>query len=172
MKKVVTILLVTLFIISCRISYQFNGASIDYNLVKTIEIRDFPNQAATVYPPLSQVFSETVRDHFTKNTRLEFTNTNPDLELEGEIVRYDLTSQSVKEQEGGRGIYATETRLTMSVRIRYMNNKKPEENKEETITAYRDFSSTRMFTEVQDELIDQLSQDIADQIFNVTMSNW
>lgn len=170
MKKLVTLILVTLFIVSCKISYQFNGASIDYNLVKTIEIRDFPNQATTVYPQLSQVFTEAVKDHFTKNTKLEFTNTNPDLELEGEIIRYDLTSQSPKQQEGG--IYATETRLTMSVRIRYLNNKKPEENKEETITAYRDFSSNKMFTEVQDELIDELSKDISDQIFNTTMSNW
>jgi len=170
MKKLVTIFAVTLLIISCKISYQFNGASIDYNLVKTIEIKDFPNQAATVYPPLAQVFSETVKDHFTKNTRLNFTSDNPDIELEGEITRYDLTSQAVKDQ--GNGIYATETRLTMSVRIRYINNKKPAENKEETISAYRDFSSNLMFTDVQDGLIDELSKDIADQIFNTTMSNW
>lgn len=170
MKKFVTLLAVTLFIISCKVSYQFNGASIDYNLVKTIEIKDFPNQAATVYPALSQVFTETVRDHFTKNTKLNFTTENPDIELEGEIIRYDLTAQAVKEQENG--IFASETRLTMSVKIRYINNKKPEENKEETITSYRDFSSNLMFTEVQDQLIEELSKDIADQIFNVTMSNW
>jgi len=123
-----------------------------------------------VYPPLSQVLSETLRDHFTKNTKLEFTDNNPDLQLEGEITRYDLTSQAVKEQ--ANGIFATETRLTISVRIRFINNKVPEENKEETVTSYSDFSSDQMFSEVQDRLIEEISKDLADQIFNMTLSNW
>lgn len=167
MKRNIILIIVALLASSCKISYQFNGASIDYNIIKSIEIRDFQNQATSVYPILAQVFTETVKDHFERNSKLEFTNTNPDLELEGEIIRYDQTPQSVKEDA-----YASETRLTMSVRIRYINNKKPEENKEETITAYRDYSSNIMFTDVQDQLIDELSKDIADQIFNLTLSNW
>lgn len=37
-------------LVSCSISYKFNGASIDYTKVKTISIKDFPNQASLVYP--------------------------------------------------------------------------------------------------------------------------
>ncbi len=171
MKKCIITFSLSIFLfISCSISYQFNGASIDYSKIKTMNIRDFTNQATLVYPPLTQVLSETIKDHYTKNTRLEFVNTNADLELEGEVTRYDLTSQAVKEQ--ANGVFATETRLTISVRFRYTNNKVPEENKEETITAYRDFSSNKMLNEVQDELIDEISKDIADQIFNMTLSNW
>lgn len=170
MKKLIAFFTIILILVSCKVSYQFNGASIDYSLVKTIDIKDFPNQATMVYPPLSQVFSETVRDHFTKNTKLNFTKDNPDLELEGEIIRYDITALSPREENGN--IFASETRLTMAVRIRYINNKKPEENKEETITAYRDYTSSRNLTEVQDQLIEELSKEISDQIFNITMSNW
>lgn len=167
MKKYVTSFLVALVLVSCSVSYKFNGASIDYSVTKTMYIKEFQNQAPMVYPLLTQVFNETLQDHFTRNTKLSFTDINPDLELEGEIVRYDLTPQSVKEDA-----YASETRLTMSVKIRFRNNKNPNEDKEETITAYRDFSSNQMLTDVQDRLIDELSKDIVDQIFNTTLSNW
>ncbi len=167
MKKIIALLAIVVFVISCKVSYTFNSASIDYNLIKTIQIRDFPNQAPMVYPPLTQVFNEALKDHFTKNTKLTFTDVNPDLELEGEIVRYDFSPQAVQEDA-----FASITRLTMSVRIRYYNNVNPTENKEETISAYRDFSSDRLLDDVQDQLIDELSQDIVDQIFNMTLSNW
>ena len=43
--------LIGLIVTACSISYKFNGASIDYTKVKTITIKDFPNQApfAKVY---------------------------------------------------------------------------------------------------------------------------
>ena len=49
---------------SCSISYKFNGATIDYTRIKTVTIEDFPNQAPLVYPPLSQMFSERLRENF------------------------------------------------------------------------------------------------------------
>ncbi|GAB6011029.1 LPS assembly lipoprotein LptE [Viscerimonas tarda] len=167
MKNAATVLFIALILFSCKISYQFNGASIDYKEIKTINIKDFQNQATMVYPPLTQVFNEALKDHYTKNTKLSFTTNNPDLELEGEIVRYDLTPQAVKEDA-----YASQTRLTIGVRIRYYNNKRPQENKEETVSAYRDFSSNVLLNDVQDQLIEEISKDIVDQIFNMTLSNW
>ena len=167
MKKAATFLFAVLILFSCRISYQFNGASIDYNVIKTINIKDFQNQAMSVYPMLTQVFNETLKDHYTKNTKLRFTPDNPDLELEGEIVRYELTPQAVKDDA-----FASQTRLTIAVRMRYYNNKNSNENKEETISAYRDFPSDRLLDEVRDQLIEEISVDVVDQIFNMTLSNW
>ncbi|NDW18392.1 hypothetical protein D0T53_05605 [Dysgonomonas sp. 216] len=167
MKKASALFLMILIAVSCRVSYQFNGASIDYNIIKTIDIRDFQNQAAMVYPPLTQVFNEKLKDHYTKNTKLTFTDAAPDLELEGEIIRYDLVSQTPKD-----GQWDSETRLTLAVRIRFKNNKQPNEDREETISAYRDFSSSKLLTDVQDQLIDELSEEIVDQIFNATLSKW
>lgn len=168
MKKFIPFIFILFIVVSCRISYKFNGASIDYSKIKTIDIRDFQNQALSVYPALAQVFNEHLKDYFTRNTKLRLVSNQPaDLELEGEIVRYDLTPMAVKEDA-----YASETRLTMAVRIRFINNVNPQEDREETFSAYRDFSSNLMLTEVQDDLIDQLKKDIVDQIFNATLSNW
>jgi len=167
MKRIITLLCVIIIASACKVSYRFDGAQIDYNLIKTIEIRDFLNQAPLVYPPLAQVFNERMKDVFIQNTKLTLTDINPDLEIEGEIVRYDLTPQSVKEDA-----YESETRLTMAVKFRFRNNKDPLQDKEETISAYRDYTASRMLNEVQDELIEQLTKEIVDQIFNSTLSNW
>ncbi|MGB4341093.1 MAG: LptE family protein [Dysgonamonadaceae bacterium] len=152
---------------SCSISYGFDGASIDYNTTKTLYLANFPNQAQLIYPPLEQRFNEDLKDVFIRNTRLQLVNQNADLEIEGEIIGYELTPMAVQEDA-----FASETRLTMTVRMRYRNNKVEGQDKEETISAYRNFPSDRLLTDVQDQLIKELSGDIIDQIFNATMSNW
>jgi hypothetical protein len=152
---------------SCSISYGFDGASIDYNTTKTLYLANFPNQAQLIYPPLEQRFNEDLKDVFIRNTRLQLVNQNADLEIEGEIIGYELTPMAVQEDA-----FASETRLTMTVRMRYRNNKVEGQDKEETISAYRNFPSDRLLTDVQDQLIKELSEEIIDQIFNATMSNW
>ena len=152
---------------ACSISYKFSGAYIDYSLTKTLQLSHFVNQAPLVYPPLEAQFNEALKDMFTRNTRLQLVNQNGDMEIEGEIVGYELTPLAVQEDQ-----FASETRLTMNVRMRFKNNKAPGRDKEETISANRTFSSNINLTDVQDQLIKELTTEIVDQIFNTTMANW
>ena len=151
MKRLTTILLVILS--SCSISYKFNGASINYETTKTISVANFPIKAALVYPPLEELFTNSLKNAYTRQTRLQMVSSGGDLQLEGEITNYDLTPQAVTENA-----YASQTRLTISVRVRFTNTK--------------DFSSDRMLTDVQDELIQQITDELVDQIFNATVANW
>lgn len=130
-------------------------------------ISEFPNQAPLVYPPLEQRFNEELKDLFTRSTRLQFVKQNADLEMEGEIVGYALTPLAVQEDS-----FASETRLTLTIRMRFRNNKQEGQDREESVSAYRNFPADRMLTDVQDQLIGELVKEIVDQIFNVTMSNW
>ena len=109
-------LVLSVIMAGCTISYKFNGASIDYTKVKTISIKDFPNQAPLVYPPLSQQFTEGVKDIYVRQTRLSLVRDNGDLQLEGEITGYDLTPMAVKEDA-----YSSKTKLTITVKVRYTN---------------------------------------------------
>ena len=152
---------------SCRMSYSFRTASIDYELTKTLSIAHFINQAPLVYPPLEQRFKEEMKDMFTRNTRLQILNQNADMEIEGEIVGYELTPMAVQEDA-----FASETKLTMTVRMRFRNNKTDAPEMQETISANRTFPSNTVFDTVQDELINELIDEIVDQIFNATMANW
>ena len=165
MKRLTILLLVILT--SCTISYKFNGAAIDYNTTKTISIAEFPIRAALVYPPLGPAFNEALKDIYTRQTRLSMVKTGGDLQVEGEITGYDLSPQAVTEDA-----YASQTRLTISVKVRYTNTKNPNLNVDQTFRAYRDFSSSQMLTQVQDELLSQSVDELAELIFNATVGSW
>ncbi len=151
----------------CRISYKFNGSALDYTVYKTVSISNFPIRAALVYPPLQQVFENELRNYIDRNTRLQVTDGASDLQLEGEITGYNLSPQAV-----GESGYATNTRLTISVRVKYTDNKQEGKDIDQTFSAYRDFPSTEMLTDVQDQLCDEISKELVDLIFNATLGNW
>ena len=162
------LLLSALVILSaCTISYRFNGTSIDYSKTKTISVSNFPIKAALVYPPLEEVFVNALKNSYTRQTRLIMVNSGGDLQLEGEITNYDLSPQAV-----GSDAYATQTRLTITVRVRFTNTSNPDLDINQSFSAYRDFSSSQMLTDVQDELIKQISDELVDQIFNATVAQW
>lgn len=152
---------------ACTISYKFNGASIDYTRVKSISIKDFTNQAVLVYPPFAQSFTEGLKDIYTRQTRLKVLRAGGDLQLEGEIVGYELTPLAA--QSDG---YAAETKLTVSIKVRYVNTKNSEEDFEQTFSAFQTFPSTSMLEDVQDSLLEEITKEITEGIFNKTVANW
>ncbi len=152
---------------ACSISYKFNGASIDYTKVKSITIADFPNQAAYVNPTLASTFTEELKDRYQRQTRLRLLNSNGDLQLEGEITGYDITQSAVKENQ-----LASQTRLTVTVRVRYSNRTNPDEDFEQSFSAYREFSSNQMLSAVEGDLCAEIVKELTDQIYNATVANW
>lgn len=160
-------LVLSVIMAGCTISYKFNGASIDYTKVKTISIKDFPNQAPLVYPPLSQQFTEGVKDIYVRQTRLSLVRDNGDLQLEGEITGYDLTPMAVKEDA-----YSSKTKLTITVKVRYTNRTNADEDFEQSFSAYREFDSNVMLQDVQDQLCSEIIEELAGQIYNSTVANW
>ena len=149
------------------ISYKFNGSSIDYAVYRTIRVAEFPIRAALVYPPLQQIFENELLDYIARNTRLQTVDGPSDLQIEGEITGYNLTPQAVTENA-----YASQTRLTITVRLKYTDNKQDNKNVDQTFSAYRDFDSSLMLTDVQDDLCQQISKELVELIFNATLGDW
>ncbi len=170
MKKLIILLLMVVSLgISqgCRISYKFNGAALDYNLYKTVHIGEFPIRAALVYAPLQQTFQNELTDYVTRNTRLRVVDGAADLEIDGEITGYNLTPQAVTEDA-----YASMTRLTITVRVKYVDTKKEGNDIDQSFSAYRDFDASQMLMDVQEELCNQISKELVELIFNATLGNW
>jgi hypothetical protein len=151
----------------CVPNYTLNGASIDYSIYHTIHVSNFPIRAALMYPPLQQTFENELLDYITRNTRLTTTDGNADISLEGEITGYTLTPQAVTEDA-----YASQTRLTITVRVKYTDEKNDRNDLDQTFSAYRDFDSSQLLTDVQDELCQQISKELVELIFNATLGNW
>lgn len=152
---------------SCSISYKFNGSAINYDIYKSIDITDFPIRAALVYPPLQQEFQNQLMDAVTRQTRLQITDSNADIEMTGEITGYTLTPQAV-----GENAYATETRLTITVHVKYTDHINPANNVDQNFSAYRQFSADLLLIDVQDDLCKEICEELVDLIFNATLGNW
>lgn len=167
MRLVAIIAIIVAPLSSCRISYKLNGAALDYNTYHTVHISEFPIRAALVYPPLQQTFENELLDYVTRNTRLQTTDAASDLNIEGEITGYSLTPQAVTEDA-----YASRTRLTITVRVKYTDSKNDKNDVDQTFSAYRDFDASEMLTDVQDELCRQISKELVELIFNATLGNW
>ena len=153
--------------LSCKISVGMNGSAIDYTIYHTVHVSDFPIRAALVYPPLQPMFETALLDYIDKNTRLQTTDGPSDLQLEGEITGYSLSPKAVTENA-----YASQTRLTITVRVKYIDNKEEGKDVDQTFSAYHDFPATEMLTDVQDQLCDEICKELVELIFNATLGDW
>ena len=161
--------MLALFMTACSISYQFNGSSIDYTKVKTISFETFPNRSVGfVWGPMESMFNTALQDIYMQQTRLQQVNRGGNIQLSGEITNYDAFNKGV-----GSDGYSTMAELRMTVRVTFVNTVNPQENFEaRQFTSSREYDATQQLSAVQDELVNQMIKDIADQIFNATVANW
>ena len=167
MKRLAVLTAIVLTLVSCSVSYRFNGASIDYTKTKTIQIADFPIRSSYVWGPMASIFNNELKDIFARNTRLIQVRNNGDMKIEGEITQYSQRNKAVT-AEGT----SAQAELSMTVNVRFTNNANHTEDFERQFTATASFETTTSFTSVQEELVTQMVEDITDQIFNATVANW
>ena len=156
-----------LLMMSCKVSYKFNGASIDYTKTKTIQISEFPVRSTYVWGPMGTMFNTALKEQYSTHTKLTQVKRNGDLRLDGEITKYDQRNKSVS-SEG----YSAQTELSVTVNVRFTNNKNHSEDFEKQFTAQQSYDSSQSLNSVQEELMKQIFADICDQIFNATVANW
>ena len=111
------IICLIMFLSACSFSgYRFNGASIDYNKTKTIQIADFPIRSSYVWGPMGPMFNNALKDKFANYTHLQQVKRNGDLAIQGQITNYTQRNKSVS-SEG----YSAQTELTITVNVKFTN---------------------------------------------------
>ena len=164
MRLIFTILLSISFT-SCGI-YSFTGASIPTD-AKTISVNYFKNKAAIVQPSLSQVFTEKLKDMFLEQTNLSISENEGDLIFSGFISKYQIRPIAIKANET-----ADKNRLTISVKVTYNNSLDSENNFEQTFSRYRDYDSTQNISDIENTLIEAITNELAEDVFNKAFVNW
>ena len=159
--------LVAVLLVSCTVSYKFNGASINYDIIKTISIENFPNRALYQWGPMEAMFNNALSDIYVNQTKLQQVNRGGDLQLSGEITAYDQVNKSIS-SDG----YSSMMQLKMTVKAKFQNTKNPTEDFERQFSASREFDASQQLNDVQDELVNQMIKEIVEQIFNATVANW
>ena len=157
--------MISILISSCGI-YSFNGASISKN-TKTITIKYFTNNASTIQPTLSQVITEKLKDYFTQQTNLSINDNDGDLKFSGEITKYEIKPMAIQSNE-----VAGKNRLTIAVKVDFTNVYENEYNFSHTFSRYRDYESSQNFSEIEEILIEEISNELIEDIFNKSVVNW
>ena len=152
---------------ACTVTYKFNGASIDYNTIKTIQIDDFPLRSSYVWAPMHSMFNTALKDIYENQTRLQQVRKNGDLQLSGEIVEYSQYNKSISSSG-----YSAQVQLKMVVNVRFVNNKNHTDDFEQRFSATTEYDASQQLSAVQEDLVDEMITDITEQIFNATVAKW
>ncbi len=165
-KRVLVTTVVLLALLSCKIQFTLKGASVPDNW-KTFSVQYFENRAPLINPTLSQTFTEALKDRIISESKLVLEERNADIDFSGQITDYSVRPMAIQADA-----VSAETRLTVSVKVRYRNFKDPKQNWESSFSAYEDYSSDLDINDVEDELMETIIEKLTQDIFNKAFSDW
>lgn len=165
MMKNTYVFLLVIFLHSCGI-YSFSGASISSD-IKSVSVSNFIISSTTSPPVLSNLLTESLKDKFNDETNLSILSVNGDLQFDGEISSYKLKPIAIQQNET-----AAQNRLTITVKVKYSNNLDDEFNYNTSFSRFRDYSSSQDLSAVEQELIEEITEELVDDIFNKALTNW
>ncbi len=163
----IIVLLPLMFLLSACGSVSFNMSGASVVPAKTCQINYFENRAEIVISTLSSQMTEGLKDKIQSNTKLALVTNNADVLFEGEITGYATQPQAVTAE--GK---ASMDRLTITVKVKFTNEVKPEYSFEKSFSRFYEYSSSMTLASVQDQAITKILEELMDDIFNAAFSNW
>ena len=164
-KQLTSIFLISIFLASCGI-YSFTGASIPVD-AETVSVAYLTTKATNTPSSLNQTITEGLKDLFINQTNLTLTEGEADLSFNGQITKYQLKPMAIKANET-----AGQNRLTIAIKVKYNNSFDEQQKFESTFSRYRDFNSTENLTDVEDILIEEITKELLEDVYNKAFVNW
>lgn len=155
-----------LLLAGCSGGYSFTGASIPPG-AKSIGISPFPNYASTVNPQLSQTLTDQLMQMFSSQTPLAVTTDEGDLQISGQITGYDTRASALSSSDE-----VSMNRLTITIRVKFVNTLNPEADFEQQFSRYRDYAASQDFSSVESGLVSEIVTELCEDIFNKSVVNW
>ena len=168
--KVFFLCIYLFFLQSC---YSFTGSSLSPE-TKTIQIKEFPNNAALMNANLAQQFSTDIQNRFLQRTTLKGASENPDILIEGEITDYSITPTTISSAVNAPGgtIQAAQNKLTITVKLHYENKIEPDKSFDRTYSDEAVFSSDMDINTIETSQVKVVNERIINKIFNDIVANW
>ena len=95
-----------------------------------------------------------------RQTRLSLVNSNADLEIDGEITGYNQYNEAV-DASG----YSSKVKVTLTVKVTFVNNTDHKDDfTDQQFSAFQTYDSSKLLTEVQDELIKRISNSLLSKL--------
>jgi Lipopolysaccharide-assembly len=151
---------------ACKVNYSMTGASISPD-AKTVSVLFFVNNASLAPPTVSQKFTDALRSIMTSQTSLKSIPKSGDLSFEGNIVDYAVEAQAPTANQT-----TSTNRLRMTVFVKFTNITNEKQNFEQSFTRYADFAAGKTLLDVQDQLIKEINDQLVQDIFAKSATNW
>ena len=146
--------------------YSFSGTSIPQE-VKTFSVSYFDNNAPINSPLLSQTITEGLKQKFISETNLSIEERNGDFDFSGEITSFTVTPVSAQSTDN-----AQLNRLTIQVAVKLVCASDDKISFEQTFSNFQDFDATLNFSDVENDLVEEISEMLIQSIFNKAAINW
>jgi hypothetical protein len=154
-----------IFFSGCGV-YNLTGGSIAPD-IKTISIPVFYNESGSGPPNISQILTEKLKDYYQSNSKLSILTSNGDWQLSGYVSQYTVTPLAPLANET-----AAQSRLTIGVKVDFINTKDEKQNFSQVFPFYKDFNQSQSLSSVETDLVDAILNQIVFDIFTKTTSNW
>ena len=154
--------------------YSLKGISISPT-IQSFYVEQFQNSVVNAPPDIAQRFSDELKDRITRNTRLDYDESTPDIELSGVVSSFNVQSVAPERnnsQDGNPEFGSALNRLNIGVEVQYINNQDEEDNWTQVFSFFEDFDNQTVLNDVQDQLIDNIFEQITTDIFNRCFTNW
>jgi len=126
-------------------------------------------------PDIAQRFSDVLKDRVTRNTRLDYDEQVPDIEFSGVVSSFRVQSVAPERNTSDNGspeFGSALNRLNISVEVEYVNNQDDEDVWSQVFSFWEDYDNDTILSDVQDQLIDNIFDQITTDIFNKSFTNW
>ena len=168
--KRILLILIGVFCLSalpmCTVGYSFTGADIPPE-AKTFSVKTF--QMATPLAPATYNLNltESLKDLMLSQTSLDLAEKRGDLQYEGVVTRYEIGNAAISSEE-----VTSINRLTIAVKVKYINTFEREKNFEKSFSRFADYNSSQDLGTVEQGLIEDINSQLTQDIFDASLGAW
>lgn len=164
MKCVLFFVFTMIFFSSCGV-YSPYGAQTSG--AKSFSVGYFKPQTPLASPELAQNFTEALKDLILRQSTLSLEEGDGELQFTGMITSYAITPVSVQDGET-----ASINRLTLGVKVKYVNTLDKSLNFDKTFSKFSDYDAAQDLFSIEADLLADLNDQLTQEIFNASLGNW
>jgi hypothetical protein len=152
--------------LGCKVRLSMSG--VDLGSAKTVSVAYFLNNASLSKPTYSAALTEALKDALTSQSPLTLATHGADLQFEGSVTAYGVTPIAISSGSDQAAL----NRLTITVSVKFTNNKDEKKNFESSFTRFADYPSSSNLNAVEDGLIKTINDQLVQDVFNKALINW
>ena len=147
--------------------YSFTGGQ--FSGAKTFSVDYFKPQTAMATPLYAQRFTESLKDLLLAQSPLKLAERKGELTFSGTIIDYRTSPVAV---QAGAAEVASLNRLTITVKVSYVNSLEPDLSFEKTFSKFADFDANQDLFSIEESLWSLINEQLTQEIYNASVGNW